>query len=101
MSIPAETPEEVTRLPSRTQRARLTHVTFGPCDSTHANERLFEVALRPSRTPARASQAAPLHTPITISAVAARAAIHPVRSPSLTPVRVPIPPGTRRRSSGG
>src|SRR5439155_21529972 len=49
MSMPAETPEEVTNFPSSTHRAALTQVTRGPWPATHWKKALLVVARRPSR----------------------------------------------------
>jgi len=57
--MPALTPEEVQIFPSSTQRALAIHFTFGPRAVVSAQARLFVVALRPSRTPARAAMPAP------------------------------------------
>src|SRR3989454_2804425 len=101
MSMPAETPEEVTNFPSSTQRATLTQVTRGPWSATHWKKALLVVARRPSRRPARARSAAPVQTEVTISASAARRASQSSSVRFSTSSRVPIPPGTRSRSRWG
>ena len=74
MSIPADTPDEVTNLPSSTQRASFTHSTFGPWAPTQPKAVLLVVARRPSSIPARASSAVPVHTVMAISASPTRCA---------------------------
>src|SRR5439155_1086501 len=101
MSMPAETPEEVTNFPSSTQRATLTQVTRGPWSATHWKKALLVVARRPSRRPARARSAAPVQTEVTISASAARCASQSSSGRFSTSSRVPMPPGTRSRSRCG
>src|SRR5262249_32272635 len=101
MSMPAETPEEVTYLPSSTQRASLIHSTFGPYCTSELNHILFVVARLPSSTPARANIAEPLHTLITNSAAAARLVSQSSIARFSTSASVPLPPGTSSRSSCG
>lgn len=60
MSIPAETPEDVTTEPSSTQRALGTQFTFGPGAVDALKAILFVVAGLPSRMPAAASSDAPV-----------------------------------------
>jgi hypothetical protein len=65
MSMPADTPDDVQRLRSSTQRARRIHSTSGPCETTQSQARLLDVARWPSSRPARASRADPVHTDVT------------------------------------
>src|SRR5687767_10142866 len=101
MSIPAETPEEVTMFPSSTQRARLTHLTFGQGVVARDQKALFVVAGRPSKRPAAARTDAPLQTDIVISAFADRSRSQSSVLVSVRMLSAPKPPGTRIRSSGG
>jgi hypothetical protein len=68
ISIPAVTPDEVTKRPSSTHRACRTQRTAGPCSTTQPKDFLFDVALRPSSKRARARSAAPVQTEVTVSA---------------------------------
>ena len=61
-SIPAATPLDDQIFPSVTHLAVGTHVTFGPVVTAQLHERLFVVALRPSRMPERARIVEPVHT---------------------------------------
>lgn len=60
--LPAATPELVHTFPSTVHLAEGTHVTFVPKVVTQDQAPLFVVALLPSRTPAFAKLAAPVHT---------------------------------------
>ncbi len=62
MSIPAETPDDVSTLPSSTQRALRRQRTRGPCWVTQSQAILLDVAGRPSSKPVRASRAEPVQT---------------------------------------
>jgi hypothetical protein len=72
MSVPAETPEEVAKEPSSTQRAASTHFTRSLWLRATWRNILFEVARRPSSSPALASSTEPEQTDIVISAFAER-----------------------------
>ena len=60
MSVPADTPDDVTNGPSSTHRASSTQPTFSLCDRAKSKTILFEVARRPSSKPAFASRADPV-----------------------------------------
>src|SRR5438309_4511924 len=68
MSIPADTPDEVSTLPSSTQRALRFQRTRGPCWVTQSHAILFDVAGRPSSKPVRASRAEPVQTVVVMRA---------------------------------
>ena len=96
MSIPADTPEDVTRVPSSTQRACRCHATRGPCCTTQSHATLLEVAGRPSISPVRASRAEPVQT-VAVMAALRLAAVSASSSGALcTAWRVPARPGAVR-----
>src|ERR1041384_2901355 len=66
MSVPAQTPAEVTYFPASTQRETLSHKTRGPNDVTHANAAWFVAAGFPSNKPESANTAAPVQTDVVI-----------------------------------
>jgi hypothetical protein len=72
MSVPAETPEDVAKGPSSTQRASVFQSTFSLWLWASWKNILFEVARRPSSRPALASRAEPEQTDIVTSASGAR-----------------------------
>src|ERR1700730_17424216 len=107
MSVPADTPAEVTYFPASTQRETLSHRTFGPCWVTQPKAEWLVAAGRPSRNPPLASTAAPVHTDamirtfLSIAVSQSRSAATPFGfSFSSSSGQVPAPPGTIRRSSG-
>ncbi len=98
MSIPAETPEDVSTFPSSTQRALRFQSTRGPCWVTQSHAILLEVAGRPSRRPVRASRAEPVQTVVVICARRLAWARRSRNGWSATAARDPKPPGIRRMS---
>src|SRR4051812_36148635 len=62
MSMPADTPDEVTNFPSSTHRAFSTHCTLSFGTVISEKNCLFEVARRPSSKPALARMPEPEHT---------------------------------------
>ena len=96
ISIPAETPEELTTAPSSTQRACLTQFTLGPGAVESLKAILFVVAGLPSRMPAAAKSDAPLHTDMTIFVLVAWSRSQFRVAVSLTRGTAPMPPGTSR-----
>ena len=71
MSIPAATPDEVHRSRSCTHLACGTHSTSRPNPDAQAKDLLFDVARYPSRSPAAARTADPVHTEATTGALSA------------------------------
>src|SRR5437879_10047772 len=91
MSIPADTPDEVSTLPSSTQRALRFQRTRGPCWVTQSQAILFDVAGRPSSKPVRASSAEPVQTVVVIRARRLAAARRSREAWSATALREPEP----------
>src|SRR6201995_5933032 len=107
MSVPAETPAEVTYLPASTHRDTRTQCTLGPWLATQPNALWLVAAGSPSRKPQVASHAAPVKREAMIFTRPSMSRIHlsraatPSGSASLSSSgHVPPPPGTIRRSSG-
>src|SRR5262249_21753475 len=101
MSMPAETPDDVQNFPSSTQRASFTQRTAGQVVWGTVKNILLVVARGPSSSPAWARSEVPVHTVMATSTCAARSLSHAISRSFSTSARVPIPPGIRRRSSGG
>ena len=101
MSVPAETPEDVAKGPSSTQRAAVTQFTRSPWLRASWKNILLEVARRPSSRPAFASSAEPEHTDIVVSASAARLRRKSSSAGLPSCATVPKPPGSSSRSSRG
>ncbi|HEU4404163.1 MAG TPA: hypothetical protein VFS43_02545 [Polyangiaceae bacterium] len=101
MSVPAEMPDEVTNAPSSTQRARSTQCTRSLCATASAKICLFDVARRPSRSPAFARRAEPVQTDMVTIASGARARKKSSSAGFSSSRNVPMPPGNSKRSSRG
>ena len=101
MSVPAETPDAVTNGPSSTQRACSTQSTFSLWLRASSKKILFDVARRPSSSPARANSADPEHTDIATSALRARVRRNSCSASLPSCASVPMPPGSSSRSSAG
>ena len=67
--MPVDTPDEVKKSPSSTQRTCGCQSTFGPCEQTHSKAALLPVARLPSNSPPLASRALPVQTLVTSSAL--------------------------------
>src|SRR3954447_15612228 len=105
MSVPADTPAEVTYFPASTHGDTLSHKTFGPCCVTQPKAAWLVAAGRPSSSPALASTAAPVHTDAMIETLPSMARSHSSSAPYCgfflsSSGRVPRPPGTINKSSG-
>ncbi len=100
MSIPAETPADVTTPSSTTRRPGCT-LTVGSRRVKRSSDPQCVVARRFLSRLARASTSAPVHTEVTRRAAAATRATHSSVSASSSSARVPNPPGTTSRSIGG
>ena len=98
ISMPADTPDDVTNLSSSTQRASRTQLTFGPCSQTQLNAALLVVAALPSSSPALARSALPVQTLRTCLDLLDVDANQSMRDLLLTSRLVPAPPGTRSMS---
>jgi hypothetical protein len=98
MSMPDETPAAVTYLPSVTTRSP---VGSTPKFFRWSRASQWEVARRPSRSPAAASSSEPVHTDV-VQVLVASAARSQSRSTSLSICGVwPGPPGTTTMSGVG
>src|SRR6266566_5513883 len=100
MSIPAATPAEVMMPSSTTRRSRST-LMRSLNDWRRSWAPQCVVARRPSSRPARAKSNEPVHTDVTLRALAATRRIQARVSSSWIRARVPKPPGTTSRSMGG
>src|SRR6266545_1015862 len=101
MSMPAEMPADVTMWPSSTTWSFSSTVTAGKDSRIRSSERQCVVARRPSSSPAWPSSIDPVQTDVSVSTWRPRSAIHSSRRRFLASARVPQPPGTTKRSSGG
>src|SRR5260370_15385370 len=107
MSVPADTPAEVTYLPASTHRATLSQSTSGPCGVTQPNAEWLVAAGRPSKNPHFARTAAPVQTEAMMRTFLSIARIQSRRiatdfgsDVSSSSGQVPPPPGTIKRSRG-
>src|SRR2546429_432861 len=101
MSIPADTPDEVSTLPSSTQRALRFQRTRGPCWVTQSQAILFDVAGRPSSKPGRASPCEPVQTEVPVRAGRRPSASRPWGARSPTAFRQPKQTGHKQSAWSG
>jgi len=97
--MPADTPDDDQMLPSRTTRSSTT--VTSPSSLKRASEFQWVVAFFPDRRPALCKRKVPVQTERTSLQCFACSAIKRTKSGLSTSLRVPSPPGTRRKSSLG
>jgi hypothetical protein len=93
ISVPVDTPADVTYLPASTQRGMRCHSAFVPKPATQSKALWLVVAGLPSSNPAFASTAAPVQTDAVSGTILSIVRTQRIAPASFSTFSVPYPPG--------